>query len=372
LETVCLSPNGVDTYTLSSPPRQLLIATMDGIVWLQGDQDGAWRVTAHMLTGQHVEALMVAPETRTIFAATHGGGLHRRAATDTQFSCAGAVPRSIVFTLTWVREPQGIALYAGTEPAALFRSRDDGLSWHELPALRQVPSSARWNFPAPPHIAHVKHITADPRDSQVLYVCVEQGALLKSFDGGNSFFELAFDDASYRLNKDTHRIVFTPGNPDEIYLDGGDGITKSLDAGRTWTRIATPSMRVGYPDQLFISPENDDQIFVVGGGTAPNVWRQSGTADAAIVRSDDRGLSWSHVGGGLPDGEALKGNLEAASLVRWPGGFGLVAASSDGEVFGSFDKGGSWRLLSASLPPISKCVHHANLSIGRAKASAAI
>ena len=41
-------------------------------------------------------------------------------------------------------------LYAGTEPAYLFRGDDLGDTWTELPGLRAVPSVESWTFPAPP------------------------------------------------------------------------------------------------------------------------------------------------------------------------------------------------------------------------------
>jgi photosystem II stability/assembly factor-like uncharacterized protein len=363
VETVCLSPNGVDTYDLSSTPGELLVGTIEGVVKITRDDASRWHSSARVLQGLHVEALMPVPGTETVLAGTHGTGLHRSQDGGKTWAAIGEHLGPIIFTLAYVKEAAGIALYAGTEPAGLFRSRDGGDTWQELSGLKAVPSAGRWNFPAPPHIAHVKHVTADPRDSRILYVCVEQGALLKSYD-------VEYDDKTYRLNRDTHRIVFTPGDPNKIYLDGGDGIARSEDAGETWVRVTTPEMRVAYPDQLFISPDDDRTLFVVGGGTPPNIWRQTGKASTAIVRSDDRGVTWRHVGGGLPDGDLIQGNLEAATMVRWPSGFGFFAGSSDGEVFASFDKGRTWALISEVLPPVSKCVHHANLNTGRAKVAA--
>src|SRR6202789_1419885 len=357
LEMACLSPNGVDTYDLSSAPHRLLVGTIDGVVKLMRDESNRWERSARALQGHHVESVMLLPGTETAFAGTHGTGLHRSRDGGNTWTAVGKNLGSIIFTLAYVKEADGLALYAGTEPAGLFRSRDGGDTWHELAGLKAVPSAGRWNFPAPPHIAHVKHVTADPRDSCILYVCVEQGALLKSYDGGETFADVEYDDKTYRLNRDTHRVVFTPGDPDRIYLDGGDGIARSEDAGKTWARVTTPAMRVAYPDQLFISPDDDRVLFVVGGGTPPNIWRQTGKASTAIVRSDDRGQTWRHVGGGLPDGDQIQGNLEAATLVRWPGGFGFFAGSSDGEVFASIDKGRTWTLISEALPPVSKCVH---------------
>ena len=127
--------------------------------------------------------------------------------------------------------------------------------WKSCRRCVRSPARERWNFPAPPYVAHTKHIDIDPRDDDTLYVSIEQGALLKSIDGGRSFHELHFQDETYVLNKDTHRIVFNPHNPDELFLPGGDGISHSRDGGATWERIATPAMRVGYPDATFCSPD---------------------------------------------------------------------------------------------------------------------
>jgi uncharacterized protein YqjF (DUF2071 family) len=55
-------------------------------------------------------------------------------------------------------------------------------------------------------------------------------------------------------------------------------------------------------------------------------------------------------------------------MIRWPGGFGFFAGSSDGEIFASVDEGKSWQLIASGLPSVSKGVHHANLLKGRAKA----
>jgi hypothetical protein len=40
------------------------------------------------------------------------------------------------------------------------------------------------NFPEPPRIAHTKMMVFDPRTPQRIYAAIEQGALLKTEDGG--------------------------------------------------------------------------------------------------------------------------------------------------------------------------------------------
>jgi photosystem II stability/assembly factor-like uncharacterized protein len=368
---VCLSPNGVDTYHLTAEPSSLLVGTMDGIVELRASRrPGVWDTVDRSLDGLHVGSLMCEPGRGAIFAGVHGEGLYRSldGANTWETNLPGlTVPH--VFSLAYDCRGDAVTLYAGTEPARLFRSRNGGDSWSEVPGVASAPARDKWWFPAAPHIAHVKHVATDPRDERVLYVCVEQGALLKSSDGGEHFEQLFFEDAGCRYNNDTHRIVFNPQNPDEIYLDGGDGIFRSLDAGRSWEHVATPAMRIAYPDHLYLAPDDPRTIFAVGGGDPPNIWRSSGDARSTIVRSRDGGRSWSQIGGGLLN--SLPGNLEAASLVSWPGGYGFFAGSTDGEVFCSLDRGEQWSRIAESLPPVSKCVHYGNLAKGRAVAAAA-
>jgi hypothetical protein len=46
--------------------------------------------------------------------------------------------------------------------------------------MRSVSNVNEWNFPAPPHVAHVKVIAIDPHNPNCIYSCVEQGELLRS------------------------------------------------------------------------------------------------------------------------------------------------------------------------------------------------
>jgi photosystem II stability/assembly factor-like uncharacterized protein len=363
---VCLSPNGVDTYFTQQPPDKLLIATLNGVVRLSRAADARhWTVDLRALLDLHVSSMMREPGRGLVFAGIHGAGLYRSGDEGVSWEPSmKGLRHEHVFSVAFVRNVNGVELYAGTEPPHLYRSRDAGDTWEEVMALRSVPGREKWNFPAPPHIAHVKHVAFDPRDSRRMYVCIEQGALLRSDDGGSSFRELHFQESAFKLNRDTHRIVFNPRNPDEIYLDGGDGICRSPDGGETWQRIATPAMRVAYPDHLYYSPEEQDVLFVAGGGTPPNIWRQTGDARSAIARSADGGRTWTQLQGGLPS--ELPGNIEAVTMVVWPGGFGFFAGTTDGEVFCSFDRGESWTLIADGIPPVSKCVHHRNLVMGRA------
>jgi photosystem II stability/assembly factor-like uncharacterized protein len=353
-----LAPNGRNRYQGQEPCTCLFVGTADGVVTLEREgPDGAWAPTARALQGQHVGSLLLEPRRGGIFAGTHRGGLY--ASLDggqTWEPRSRGLNHDNVYTLASVERDGAIVLYAGTQPAHLYQSTDYGERWDELPALRQVADIDRWTFPAPPHVAHVKDVAFDPRDSRTMYVAVEQGALLKSADGGQTWREL---DSHYGADnlwyKDIHRLAISPTHPDRLYMTSGDGLYRSEDAGETWEHVTDTTARIGYPDGLLLSPEADTTLFMAGGHTSPNVWRESHDANAAIARSTDGGRTWEFLSQGLPD--YLWENVEALSMAVWPGGFSLFAGTARGEVFASDDRGTTWSRIAAGLPRVGKDNH---------------
>ncbi|MGZ8532622.1 MAG: WD40/YVTN/BNR-like repeat-containing protein, partial [Candidatus Binatia bacterium] len=77
-------------------------------------------------------------------------------------------------------------VYTGIEPVGLFRSEDGGNSWQEITALKKLPQSVRknWWYPQAPHHGHVRNIHIHPDDPQTIYLCLEHGGIVRSFDRG--------------------------------------------------------------------------------------------------------------------------------------------------------------------------------------------
>src|SRR6185312_14758046 len=126
-------------------------------------------------------------------------------------SAARNIENRNIYSLASRRDGNRAVLFAGAEPASIYRSDDLGERWRALPALRGVPGTDKWHFPPPPHIAHVKSITIHPTRPATLFTCIEQGALLISEDDGETWRELDDyskpEDPTYR---DTHHIALHP------------------------------------------------------------------------------------------------------------------------------------------------------------------
>jgi photosystem II stability/assembly factor-like uncharacterized protein len=368
----CLSPNGRATYSLDRSASTLLVGTVHGIVTLRRAADSStWRPRAASLDGVQINALVSEPRTGVVFAGTAGHGLYASSdAGDTWERCSTGLHDQHVFAMALDDRDLGKmqpVVYAGMLPPALYRSDDLGRTWQELASLKRVPDADKWEFRAPPGAAHVKNIAFHPAERATLYVCIEQGGLMTSTDWGATWHEIdtwcRTDDFFYR---DSHRLVVSQRQASLMYMATGDGLCKTVDAGKTWTRLTTGRDRVGYPDSVFIDPADDDVVYVAGAGGHPGTWTQV-TARPGVVRSTDAGLTWQTCMRGLPD--PLRGNIEAASQVVSPEGVSLYIGTAVGEVWFSDDRAQNWS-LAAEVPPISKAGHYRKFLGPEARAQA--
>jgi len=353
--TILLSNAGASIFEGAQTDR-LIVGTVDGIFLLERDEKG-WREAGRAIEGCSVSAVAALPS-GTLIAATHGLGVAR--STDGGMTWDWANKGLGHFDLWSARggviRGETVAL-VGSMPAHLMISRDDGVSWTELPALRDVESFPRWFFPPPPRLGHVKDIVID-RDR--LFVGIEVGALLLSEDGGGSFRDLKVDPDPVEC--DMHRLVINPQAPERMVAAVGlIGLVRTLDGGNTWTRDPSiPEME--YPDGLVLHPDQPDLMFMAVGVGWPPTWYRKRRAQGKIARSIDGGRTWHRLLGGLPDGQ--RSLFSALSLNTHARGFDLFAADTDGQVFESRDGGDRWTMI-ADIAPVSKGEFYRALAKGR-------
>lgn len=347
---IALSHGGTRIYSSPAPSREVLVGTAGGVVTLERDAGGGWREARRALESLHVSALIVPEPGLVVAGAFHDTVWVSADGGRTWEERGDGIAQRHVFSLAAVRRDGGWRLYAGTEPAHLYESDDLGRRWRELPGLRAVPSVPKWWFPAPPKLAHVKHVVPVPDDARALYACIEQGALLHTRDAGRTWEELSgFDE-------DVHALVVDPRDPRRLRMSSGIGFYASDDAGATWTRYLDQTSPVGgYPDLLVFCPRDPDVLFLGAAGGDPGVWRKTQRADARVCRSRDAGRTWEVLARGISD--RLPGAIEAVALEDWGTGFGVLLGTTAGEVYASEDGGDSFARIAAGLPAIAKWGH---------------
>ena len=349
---IALSHGGDTVFTSAAPADEVLVGTIEGVVCIKRDAGGAgWRIADRWLTDKHVHALIMEPVSGVIFAGTNGDSVYASADGGRSWERRDdGLTEPDIYCLASARRNGGARIYAGTEPAHLFYSDDVGRTWSEFAALRSVDMSA-WTFPGPPHRAHTKHISFHPNDPNTLFVAIEQGGLLKSEDGGETFTVIR------GMDDDVHRTALDPSNPDQIYLTSGVGAYVTQDGGTTWEHRTTSDHEIGgYPDCLVIHPRHTENVFVAAAATGPGSWHELRTAGSRISKTVDGGRTWTTLRDGLPN--RLKTSIQALTLEDWGDSFSLFAATNTGEVWASEDGGQHWSEIITDMAPVSKGSHH--------------
>lgn len=347
--TVCLSPGGRTIHSAHAYSDRLLVATVDGVAVIEPLNADAWQHTRTLLEGHHVCALLQEPASGRYFAGTHDGGI---AISDDgeawRFSNQGLTIEN-VFSLGFSQDDDQTLVYAGTEPANLFCSRDLGESWAPVTGLNKAANADTWTFPAPPFIGHVKSIAVDQQDAQRIYLCVEQGGLYGTTDGGKNWTE-----HTAGMPNDAHRAILHPQRPDRLYLANGFFFNRSDDGGNSWFEMADKISHIGYADQLLYHPNKPDSMMVAGGYATPDAWA-TGSAKSAIYYTKDGGDNWTQARNGLPD--EIMPSFEAGSIEAVGENSRIFLGNTHGEVWMSSDEGESWQQIVADIPWVSKCFH---------------
>lgn len=173
-----------------------------------------------------------------------------------------------------------------------------------------MPSSPTWSFPPRPFTHHVRWLGLDPVESERLYACVENGALLRSRDQGASWADRTADGPH-----DTHTFATHPKAPGRLYSAAGDGFMKpgrgyaeSVDRGDTWVRMSE-GLAHHYLYGMAVDAADPD-VVLVSASPSPNHAHNSMAAEAHIYRKT--GAGWREVTDGLPEARGTMIHILAA------------------------------------------------------------
>ncbi len=245
-------------------------------------------------------------------------------------------------------------LYAGVQPAALFKSTDNGESWVLNEGLYDHPQRGQWNPGAGGLCLH--SIVLDPRDQNRMYVAVSAAGVYRSDDGGQSWQPrnknvLAdFEAKTFpEFGQCVHKLALHPSQPDVLFQQNHCGVYRSDNRGDDWIDLGEDKLpsRFGFP--IVIHPHEPETIYVML--EESDQFRMSVEGQAAVWRSKDSGESWQRITAGLP-AKAHVVVLREAMVADNLSPAGLYAGTDTGQLFYSRDDGDNWEILADFLPPI--------------------
>lgn len=290
-----------------------------------------------------------------------------------------AVWKSTDFGVSWTHSSQGLAyeagqdpvksvwslavagdgtLYAGVEPAGLFRSTDGGVSWTHLDGLQKHPTRPEWHPGGAGLILH--SLVLDPADPKKIWVGISAAGVFASEDGGLTWetrnrgtrADFMPEGQNYpEFGQCVHCLVMAPGGRGRLYQQNHCGMYRSDDGGRSWESIekGLPSS-FGFP--AAVHPRDPDGLYLIPlNGDIKGRFMPEG--NAAVWRTGDAGASWRAQRFGLPQGGAYFNVLRQAMATDTLEPAGVYFGSNAGGLYASADEGENWDCIAPHLPTIT-------------------
>ncbi len=244
-------------------------------------------------------------------------------------------------------------LYCGVEPAALFRSDDNGENWNVNTALFDHETRSSWQPGAGGLCLHTVPIRDD--DPRNIHVGISAVGTLNSKDAGASWkFQNKNVLADFLPEKYpeygqcVHKLARNPKRPDVIFQQNHCGVYRSDDSGENWKDIRNnlPS-RFGFP--MAVDANDPKRAYVVP--LEGDFSRVSPEGNFYVWATDNSGKEWYALHRGLPK-PAYFTILRDAMTADLEDPCGLYVGTTTGHLYASRNEGKTWSELSADLPPI--------------------
>lgn len=234
--------------------------------------------------------------------------------------------------------------YFGAVSGGVWKTTDGGLTWDPLFDKQNISS--------------IGSIAVADSDPNIIYVgtgeaCIRGNisygdGVYKSVDAGKTWANIGLKDSRH-----IGKLIVHPTNPDVVFVaalghaygpNTERGVFRTRDGGKTWEKVLYVNDRTGGIDIVF-DPQNPHVLFATMWEAYRTPWSlNSGGEKSGLYRSGDDGTTWKRIeGNGFPEGPLGRIGVGVA------GGdsdvvYALIEAKKGG-IYRSDDGGQHWSLI---------------------------
>jgi hypothetical protein len=266
-------------------------------------------------------------------------------------------PHPWEFARVWHLEPSLTdpdTIYAGVEDAALFRSVDGGQTWQELPGLRTHASASSWQPGAGGMCLHT--ILLDPSHPHRMFIAISAAGAFRSDDEGKTWRPINRGLRSEQIPNPTaevghcvHRIALHRSRPDVLFMQKHWDVMRSDDGGESWREVSgNLPSDFGFP--IDVHAHEPETIYVVPIKSDSEHYPPEGKL--RVYRSRTGGNEWEALTNGLPQSNCYVNVLRDAMAVDSLDPCGVYFGTTGGQVYASANSGDSWAPIVRDLPSV--------------------
>jgi photosystem II stability/assembly factor-like uncharacterized protein len=261
------------------------------------------------------------------------------------------------FKRVWHVEPSLTdpdTVYAGVEDAAIFRSTDGGESWHEMPGLRGHGTGPDWQPGAGGMCLH--SIILDPSNPKRIYIAISAAGAFRSDDGGASWkpinkglYSKYIPNPTAEVGHCVHHIAMNPARPNTLFMQKHWDVMRSDDAGDNWTKVSG-NLPTDFGFAIDVHAHEPETVYVVPIKSDSEHYPLEGKL--RVYRSRTGGNEWEELARGLPEKDCYVNVLRDAMAVDTLDDCGIYFGTTGGQVYVSSDGGDNWAPIVHDLPAV--------------------
>jgi hypothetical protein len=266
-------------------------------------------------------------------------------------------PHPWEFKRVWHIEPSLTdpdIVYAGVEDAALFRSTDGGQTWTELPGLRGHGTGPEWQPGAGGMCLHT--IIVDPSNPSRIFIAISAAGAFRSDDAGQTWIPINrglyskyIPNPTAEVGHCVHHIAMHASRPDVLFMQKHWDVMRSDNAGDSWQKISG-SLPSDFGFAIDVHAHEPDTIFVVPIKSDSEHYPPEGKL--RVYRSRTGGNEWEPLTNGLPQKDCYVNVLRDAMAVDLLDACGIYFGTTGGQVYASTDSGDTWSPIVRDLPAV--------------------